>query len=103
MWSPTARSESDIAWPALVILVSAVTVIVRVQPSSVLSERLEPLMAVIVIDPNPPNPRMALPVLSLCVEGAFVALGATGAAGARRRSRCLGRGRGRAIARRRIG
>jgi hypothetical protein len=37
-----------------VIVVELVTVIVRVQPSSVLSDRLEPSMAVIVTAPNRP-------------------------------------------------
>ena len=41
-WSPTARSPTAIVAPPLVIFVSAVTAIVRVQPSSVLSETFEP-------------------------------------------------------------
>jgi hypothetical protein len=42
--------------PPLVIFVSEVTVIVRVQPSSVLSERLDPLTAVTVMSPWPIPP-----------------------------------------------
>ena len=40
--SPTLRSPTAIVVPARVMVVSLVTVIVRVQPSSVLSERFEP-------------------------------------------------------------
>ena len=43
--------------PALVIVVALVGVIVRVQPSSVLSDRLEPLIEAIVMSREPP-PRM---------------------------------------------
>ena len=43
-------------WPPLVIVVSAVTVIVRFQPSSVVSERSDPLIAVIEIAPCPGRP-----------------------------------------------
>ena len=54
--SPTWRSDSAISSPSLVIVVSSVTVIVRVQPSTVSSEIDEPLIAVIVMLPaaNPP-------------------------------------------------
>src|SRR6516165_841534 len=56
MWSPTARSPTPIVLPALVIVVELVTVMVRVQPSGVLSDRSDPLMAVIVMSPKPIPP-----------------------------------------------
>src|SRR5262245_62896505 len=45
--------------PAFVIVVEPVTEMVRVQPSAVLSDTLEPSMAVIVMSPKPipPPPR----------------------------------------------
>ena len=52
-WSPTARSPRAIVAPPLVMVVESVTVIVRVQPSSVLSEMVEPSMAVMVMSWNP--------------------------------------------------
>src|SRR5439155_26441081 len=54
-WSPTFRSPTAIVWPPFVIVVPDVTVIVRVQPSTVLSETFEPSIAVIVIWPKPPR------------------------------------------------
>src|SRR5664280_419588 len=53
--SPTLRSDSEIAWPPRVIFVVPVTVIVRVQPSAVLSDRLEPSIEAIVTPPDVPN------------------------------------------------
>src|SRR5258705_7310629 len=43
--------------PPLVIVVVLVTVMVRVQPSSVLSERSDPLIALIVMSRNPNRPK----------------------------------------------
>ncbi len=51
--SPTLRSPIPMVWPPLVILVSVVTLMVRFQPSSVASDRLEPLIAVMVTGPRP--------------------------------------------------
>ena len=59
--SPTARSPTVIVAPPLVIVVVESTVIVRVQPSSVLSERDDPSIAVIVMSRNPPGAERAVP------------------------------------------
>ena len=50
--SPTCRSPTAIGWPPLVMTVSGVTAIVRLQPSSVASETCDPLIARIVIGPR---------------------------------------------------
>ena len=52
IWSPTLRSPTAMVWPPLVIVVELPTVIVRVQPSSVLSDRFEPSIVAIVMSPN---------------------------------------------------
>src|SRR4051812_36827689 len=60
MESPTARSPRRMIAPPFVMVVESVTAIVRVQPSSVLSDRDEPSMAVMVMSrkptPTPGNP-----------------------------------------------
>src|SRR5512147_910603 len=86
IWSPTFRSLSAMVWPPLVIVVELPTVIVRVQPSSVLSDRLEPLIAVIEISPKRPNlkpgpPRMSSPAPRIPILGPMPSNGAAGLAG----------------------
>src|SRR6476469_4852977 len=57
IWSPTARSDTAIVAPPLVMVVVLVTEMVRVQPSSVFSARSEPLIAVIVMSRAPSRPK----------------------------------------------
>ena len=62
------------AWPPLVMVVSSVTVMVRVHPSSVLSDSFEPSMAVIVMPPKPrpkPPPNAPKPFRSPLFESGF--------------------------------
>jgi hypothetical protein len=54
--SPTLRSPTFAVSPLRLIVVSGVTLIVRVQPSSVFSSIVEPSIFVIVI-PRWPTPR----------------------------------------------
>src|SRR3954468_14268452 len=93
MESPTARSPRPMVAPPFVIVVESVTLIVRVQPSSVLREREEPSMAVIVMSRKPtPIPRKPprrpasgpplRPARSPGLSFGFVALGSALAAGA---------------------
>ena len=58
--SLTASAEAWTVWPAFVI-VAAVSSMVRVQPSAVVSVSCDPLMAVIVMAPNPPGPPIRPP------------------------------------------
>src|SRR4029078_11576191 len=62
IWSPTARSDTAIVAPPLVIVVVLVTEMVRVQSSPVFRDRWDPLIAVIVMSrapnrPKPPRPK----------------------------------------------
>jgi len=54
--SPTLRSDSEIDCPPRVILVELVMLMVRVQPSAVLSARCEPSIEATVTPPSAPNP-----------------------------------------------
>src|SRR4029079_11228672 len=76
-WSPIFRSDSWMVWPPFVSWTELVIVIVRVQPSAVLSVTSLPLIDVMVMSANPrppsrPRPgRPAAPMpVSPAVDGA---------------------------------
>ncbi len=80
--SPRSRSLTVAALPPLVIFVSGVTTIVRVQPSSVSRLSFGPAIPVIVMPPNPCPPRSPFEPSVLEASGFVVDWGARGAAGA---------------------
>src|SRR5664279_3720768 len=72
MVSPTLSSDSVITWPPRVIFVVRVTVIVRVQPSAVLSARLEPSIEATVTPPIVPKPPKAPPNANPPISGPVI-------------------------------